>query len=91
MELDKREKINKEVDRLLSVGLIKLVEYPKWASNMMAFSKTNGNIKAYFNFTGLNKIYLVHPYSLPHINNLVDTTIEYCNTPRVWTHFSFWL
>lgn len=77
MAPDRWQKVNEEIDRLLSVGFIKQVEYPKWIFNIVAVPKKNGQIRVCINFTNLNKTCPMCPYPLPRISDLVDATIGY--------------
>lgn len=64
MALDKRPKVKEEADCLLSVGFIKLVEYLKWVSNIVAFLKKNGQIIVCIDFPNLNKAFPIHSHPL---------------------------
>lgn len=74
MVVSRRKNVTEEVSRLLYVGFIKPMEYPKWISNIMAVPKKNGKIRVCIDFTDLNKACPTYPYMLPRISDLVDDT-----------------
>src|SRR5438552_3493996 len=53
---------------------IKRVLYPEWLANPMMVRKTNGKWRMCVDFTGLNKACPKDLFSLPRIDQLVDST-----------------
>lgn len=76
MIVDKCKKVNEDVTRILSIGFIKPIEYPKWISNIVVVPK-NRKMRVCIDFTNLNKACPTHPYSLPRKSDLVDATVEF--------------
>jgi hypothetical protein len=61
------------VERLLESGAIREVQYPVWLSNTVVVEKKNGKWRVCIDFTDLNKACLKDPFSLPRIDQLVDS------------------
>ena len=68
--------IAEEVRKLLDVGFIKEVYYPKWLANVVMVKKANRKWRICFDFTDLNK---ACPKDSPllQIDLLVDSTAEH--------------
>ena len=62
---------------MLSVGFIQEVYYPNWLANVILVKKANGKWRMCVNFTDLNKAYPKDSFSLPRIDQLVDSTTEH--------------
>jgi hypothetical protein len=72
---NKREAIKKELAKLLAVGFIKEVYDPKWLANPVLVSKKNNNEwRMCVDYTDLNKHCLKDPFTLPHIDQVIDST-----------------
>ena len=54
--LARQEVIKKEVDKLLAVGFIKEILYPKWLSNMVVVPKKNEKWHVCVDYTNLNNV-----------------------------------
>lgn len=67
--------IKEEVDKLLSAGLIKEVQYPTWLANVVVVKKANDKWRMCMDFTDLNKACSKDHYSLSSIDMLVDSTL----------------
>ena len=52
---------------------IREVQYPLWLSNMVVVKKKNGKWRVCVDFTDLNKACPKDPFSLPRIDQLVDS------------------
>jgi hypothetical protein len=71
---DKKKAIRVEVNRLLVVGFIKEVYHPEWLANPVLVRKKNNEWTMCVDYTDLNKHYPKDPFSLPHIDKVVDFT-----------------
>jgi hypothetical protein len=71
---DKKKAIRVEVNRLLVVGFIKEVYHPEWLANPVLVRKKNNEWTMCIDYTDLNKHYPKDPFSLPHIDKVVDFT-----------------
>ena len=69
--------INKEVTKLLEAGTIVEVHYPQWLANVVLIKKANGKWRVCIDFTDLNKACLKDWFPFPHIDQLVDATVEH--------------
>ena len=49
--------IVKEVQKLLAVGFIKLIQHPRWLSNIVPVKKKNRQIRCFVDFRNLNRVY----------------------------------
>ncbi len=63
-----------EVERLLTAGAVREVQYPIWLSNMAVVKKKNGKWRMCVDFTDLNRACPKDSYPLPRIDQLVDST-----------------
>ena len=63
-----------EVNKLLAANFIREVHYPEWLANVVMVKKANGKWRMYVDFTDLNQVYLKDSFSLPRIDQLVDST-----------------
>jgi hypothetical protein len=71
---EKRQAIGEEVHRLLVAGFIKEVFHPEWLANLVLVKKKNGKWRMRVDYTNLNKACPKHPFPLPRINQIVDST-----------------
>ncbi|CAA0823344.1 Unknown protein, partial [Striga hermonthica] len=71
-EMDKV--IELEVEKLLMAGHIKEIQFPKWLSNTVMVSKSEGKWRMCIDFRDLNKACPKDLYPLPRIDQLVDST-----------------
>ncbi|KAJ8505651.1 hypothetical protein OPV22_006537 [Ensete ventricosum] len=74
---DQQKAIEREVARLLDVGLITEVKYPTWLSNVVLVKKSNGTWRMCIDYTSLNRACPKDCYPLPRIDLLVDATSGY--------------
>ena len=65
--------VMEEVDKLLTVGFIREVYYPKWLANVVMVKKFIGKWRMCVDFTDLNKACPKDSYPLPRIDQLVDS------------------
>jgi hypothetical protein len=66
--------VMEEVDKLLKAGFIREVYYPEWLANVVMVKKSTGKWRMCVDFTDLNKTCPKDSYSLPRIDQLVDST-----------------
>ncbi|KAL0349747.1 UNVERIFIED_CONTAM: Retrovirus-related Pol polyprotein from transposon [Sesamum radiatum] len=71
---DKDNIIQGEIDKLLSVGHIKEMQFLEWFSNVVLVPKPGGKWRMYIDFQDLNKACPKDFYPLPRIDQLVDST-----------------
>ena len=71
----KYDVVKKEVIKLKRTGAIKEVFYPKWLANTVAVKKKSGKWRVCVDFIDLNKACPKYPFSMPRIDQLVDTTV----------------
>nr|AAL91598.1 Putative gag-pol precursor [Oryza sativa Japonica Group] len=72
--LDRKQAIREELDKLLKAGFIREVLHPKWLANPVMVRKANEKWRMCVDFTDLNKACPKHHFSLPRIDQLVDST-----------------
>ena len=70
----KHRTINAEITKLLAPGFIKEVYHPEWLSNPILVRKKSGKWRMCVDYTGLNKACPKDPFSLPCIDQVVDST-----------------
>ena len=66
--------IKEKVQKLTLAKFIRKVYYPDWLANVVMVKKENSKWRMYVNFTDLNKACPKDSYSLPCIDQLVDST-----------------
>jgi hypothetical protein len=64
----------KEIKKLLDVSFIWEVHQPWWLSNPVVIPKANGKLRICIDYTSLNKACSKEPFSLPRIDQIVDST-----------------
>ena len=73
---DKREAIRKELVKLLAAGFIKEVYHPEWLANPVLVQKKNNNEwRMCIDYTNLIKHCPKDPFGLPHIDQVIDSTV----------------
>jgi hypothetical protein len=73
MSKERKQVAKVEVQRLLDVGVIRLVKYPTWLSNVMLVKMKNGKWRMCVDFTRLNKACPKDDFPLPRIGTIVDS------------------
>ena len=71
---ERNQEVTDEVNKLLLVGFIRKVYYPDWLANVVLVKKANGKWRECMDFTNLNKSCSKDSFSLPRIDQLVDST-----------------
>jgi hypothetical protein len=69
------ETIQVEVNKLLEAGFIKPVDYPNWLANPVLVEKPDGSWCMCIDYTSLNKTCPKDMYPLPHICQIVNSTV----------------
>jgi hypothetical protein len=68
----------KELANLLAAGFIKEVYHPKWLANpVLVLKKNNNEWRMCVDYTDLNKHCLKDPFTLPCIDQVIDSTAGY--------------
>ena len=67
--------LREEVDKLKNKGFIYDALYPKWVSNPVLVRKANGKWRTCIDYLALNKACPKDNFSLPRIDQLVDSTV----------------
>jgi len=70
--IERRQVIREETQKLLSVGHINEIQYPKWLANVVLVKKASGKWRMCVDFTDLNKACPKDSYPLSSIDALVD-------------------
>jgi len=65
--------VKEEMQKLLSAGHIKEIQYPEWLANVVLVKKANGKWRMCVDFTDLNKACPKDSYPLPNIDAFVDS------------------
>ncbi|KAL0416905.1 UNVERIFIED_CONTAM: hypothetical protein Slati_3522400 [Sesamum latifolium] len=71
---ERNQVIYEEIHRLLKLGYIREIYYPKWISNVVLVPKPGGKWRMCVDFTDLNNACPKDSYPLPRIDLLVDST-----------------
>jgi hypothetical protein len=70
---DKKEAIRAEVTQLLAAGFIKEVYHLDWLANPVLVHKKNNEWRICVDYTDLNKHCPKDPFSLPRIDEVIDS------------------
>ncbi|XP_062529124.1 uncharacterized protein LOC101739388 isoform X1 [Bombyx mori] len=66
-----KDKVDKEIDRLVAAGVLKQVDHARYASPIVPVLKRNGSVRICADYsTGVNKQLVVDQYPLPTITEL---------------------
>jgi len=57
------------------VGFIKLIQHPRWLSNIVHVKKKNGQIRCYVDFRNLYRACPKDEFPLPNMDLLIDSAI----------------
>ncbi|KAK3004949.1 hypothetical protein RJ639_020196 [Escallonia herrerae] len=71
---ERQEKIEEEVDKLLTVNFIEEIYYPDWIANVVMVPKPGDKWQIYIDYTDLNKACPKDSYPLSRIDLLIDAT-----------------
>ena len=74
---ERDQAVAEEVTKLLTAGFIRKVYYPEWLANVVLVKKANGKWRMCVDFTDLNKACPKDSFSLPRIDQLVDSIARY--------------
>jgi ribonuclease HI len=66
-----------EVEKLINVGFIKEVQYPRWLANIVPVMKKNGQVRVCVDFCDLNHAYPKDDFPIPITEMVVDATTGY--------------
>jgi hypothetical protein len=72
---EKRRAIGKEIHKLLAARFIEEVFHSKWLDNPVLVKMKNGKWRMCVDYTGLSKACPKHPFPLPCIDQIVDSTL----------------
>jgi hypothetical protein len=72
--IERQDFIREEVRKLLHAGFIEEVHHPVWLANPVIVLKANGKLQMCIDYTNLNKACPKDPYTLPRIDQIVDST-----------------
>ena len=70
---ERDQAVTEEVTKLLTVSFIKEVYYPDWLANVVLVKKENWKWRMCVDFTDLNKACPKDSFSLPRIDQLMDS------------------
>jgi hypothetical protein len=71
---ERRRAIGVELRKLLEAGFIKEVFHPTWLANPVLMKRKNGKWRMCVDYTSLNKACPKVPFSLPRIDQIIDST-----------------
>ena len=69
--------MKKKIQKQLSVSFITVVQYLEWLANVVFVPKKNDKVRVCVDFRNLNKASPKDDFPFPHINILVDSTVEH--------------
>jgi hypothetical protein len=72
--VERQNFIREEIKKLLDASFIWEVHQPWWLYNPVVIPKVNGKLRIYIDYTSLNKACSKDPFSLPRIDQIVDST-----------------
>ena len=72
---DKKAAIKKKITKLLAAGFIREILHPDWLANPVLVQKKNSKVwRMCVDYTDLNKHCPKDPFSLPRIDQIIDST-----------------
>jgi hypothetical protein len=72
--IEQQNFIREEIKMLLDAGFIQEVHHPRWLANPIVVPKAGGKLQMCIDYTSLNKACPKDPFSLPRIDQIVDST-----------------
>jgi hypothetical protein len=72
--IERQDFIREEVWKLLDASFIEEVHHPVWLANPVIVPKANGKLRMCIDYTNLNKACPKDPYTLPRIDQIMDST-----------------
>ena len=69
--------VKEEIQKQLSAGFILVVQCPEWLANVVSVPKKDGKVRVCVDFRNLNKASPKDDFPLPHIDMVVDSTVEH--------------
>ena len=75
--LERNKAVMEEVEKLLATRFIREVYYPEWLANVVMVKKSNGKWHMCVDFIDLYYAFPKDNFSLPRINQLVDSTASH--------------
>ena len=70
-------KIKEEVKKQFDVGFLAVARYPEWVANIVPVPKKDGKVRMCVDYRDLNRASPKDNFPLPHIDVLVDNTINF--------------
>lgn len=67
--------IEKEVNRLFKVGIVVLIRFSDWISNLVLVRKNTKEIRLCIDFQNLNKVSLKDNYPLPKMDHILQRVV----------------
>ena len=76
--LGRREVMKQEVEKLITAGFIKEIQYPEWLSNVVVVPKKNGKCRCVcIDYYNLNNACPKDTFPLPRIDQIVDAIADH--------------
>jgi hypothetical protein len=72
---ERRRSIGEEIAKLLVASFVKKVYHSDWLANPVLVKKKNGKWRMCVDYTGLNRACPKDSFPLPHIDQIVDSTL----------------
>jgi hypothetical protein len=72
-----QDQVIAEVDRLINVGFIKEIQYPRWLANIIPVEKKNGQVRVCVDFRDLNRACPKDDFPLLNTELVVASTTGY--------------
>ena len=60
---------------MLPAGFIKLIQHPRWLSNIVPMKKKNEQIRYCVDFRNLNRVFPKDKFPLPNMDLLIDSAV----------------
>ena len=71
------EKIKAEVMKQFNTGFLAVTSYPQWVANVVPVPKKDGKVRMCVDYRDLNKESPKDEFPLPHIDVLVNNTVQH--------------
>ncbi|RDX70005.1 hypothetical protein CR513_50801, partial [Mucuna pruriens] len=87
MKLEVALKIKEEVEKWWNASFLAVAEYPKWVVNIVLVPKKDRKVWMCVDHRDLNRVSSKDNFPLPHIEMLVDNTIQMAPEDKEKTTF----
>ncbi|KAH9293081.1 hypothetical protein KI387_041715, partial [Taxus chinensis] len=68
-------RVKEEIDKMITYGIIKVVEESEWISPIVISIKKDGRIRIYFDYRNLNVVCIIDPFPTPFTDKILEGVV----------------